>query len=178
MKTVPIVTENNSQVITSSRNIAEFFEKQHKNVLQSIESLLDILPTEFGRLNFQPTSYTDQWIRQQPEYLVTKDGFTLLAMGFTGEKAIEFKISYIEAFNRMEQILLGHVQSQSDIPKPQPKPLSTRKILTIKEAANLIDGLTEYRIRQMCKSGQLPCFMAGKKYLISEEVLMKIVFSE
>ena len=51
-----------------------------------------------------------------------------------------------------------------------------RKVLTIKEAAQLIEGLTEYRIRQMCISGQLPCFMAGKKYLIAEEALMKAVF--
>ena len=53
-----------------------------------------------------------------------------------------------------------------------------RKVLTIKEAAKLIDGVTEYRIRQMCVSGQLPCFMAGKKYLISEENLYKVVFGE
>ena len=53
-----------------------------------------------------------------------------------------------------------------------------RRILTIKEAAKLIDGLTEYRIRQMCKSGQLPCFMAGKKYLIDEQALYKAVFGE
>ena len=51
-----------------------------------------------------------------------------------------------------------------------------KKVLTIKEAAQLIDGLTEYRIRQMCKSGQLPCFMAGKKYLISAEALFAVVF--
>jgi excisionase family DNA binding protein len=54
--------------------------------------------------------------------------------------------------------------------------MNTRRVLTIKEAAQLIEGLTEYRIRQMCISGQLPCFMAGKKYLISEEALMKAVF--
>ena len=60
-----------------------------------------------------------------------------------------------------------------------------RKILTIKEAAQLIDGLTEYRIRQLVHStgfaiasGQLPCFMAGKKYLIAEENLYRAVFGE
>ena len=53
-----------------------------------------------------------------------------------------------------------------------------RRILTIKEAAKLIEGLTEYRVRQMCKSGQLPCFMAGKKYLIDEQALYKAVFGE
>lgn len=51
-----------------------------------------------------------------------------------------------------------------------------KKLLTIKEAADLVEGLTEYRIRQMCKSGQLPCFKAGRKYLIIESVLYEIVF--
>jgi excisionase family DNA binding protein len=49
------------------------------------------------------------------------------------------------------------------------------KLLTIKEAAKLIDGLTEYRIRQMCISGKLPCFKAGKKYLINERKLYEII---
>ena len=53
-----------------------------------------------------------------------------------------------------------------------------KKKLTIKQASQLIDGLTEYRIRQMCISGELPCFMAGKKYLISEDVLYRTVFTD
>lgn len=53
-----------------------------------------------------------------------------------------------------------------------------RRILTIKEAAEMIDGLTEYRVRQMCITGQLPCFKAGRKYLISEENLLKAVFKD
>ncbi len=52
------------------------------------------------------------------------------------------------------------------------------RVLTIKEAAMLIDGLTEYRIRQMCISGELHCFKAGKKYLIAEETLMEVVFGK
>ena len=51
------------------------------------------------------------------------------------------------------------------------------KLLTIKEAAQLIDGLTEYRIRQLCLSGKLPCFKAGKKYLINENAVMRLVDS-
>ncbi|MCQ2593320.1 MAG: helix-turn-helix domain-containing protein [Treponema sp.] len=50
-----------------------------------------------------------------------------------------------------------------------------RKMLTIKEAANLIDGITEYRVREMCRNGQVKCFKAGKKYLISEEAFLRIV---
>lgn len=56
------------------------------------------------------------------------------------------------------------------------KHMAKKRVLTIKEAAQLIDGLTEYRIRQMCISGQLPCFMAGKKYLISKDMLYRVVF--
>lgn len=53
-----------------------------------------------------------------------------------------------------------------------------KRVLTIKEAAQLIEGLTEYRIRQMCISGQLPSFKAGKKYLICEDTLMRVVFGD
>ena len=53
--------------------------------------------------------------------------------------------------------------------------MQKKRVLTIKEAAELIDGLTEFRVRQMCISGQLPCFMAGRKYLIYEENLYKVV---
>jgi len=49
------------------------------------------------------------------------------------------------------------------------------KLLTIKEAARLVDGLTEYRIRQLCLSGKLPCFKAGKKYLINENALVRLL---
>lgn len=52
-----------------------------------------------------------------------------------------------------------------------------KKLMTIKEAANLIDGLTEYRVRQMCKSGQLRCFKAGRKYLINADALYRAVFN-
>ncbi|MCL2053221.1 MAG: DNA-binding protein [Oscillospiraceae bacterium] len=52
------------------------------------------------------------------------------------------------------------------------------RILTIKEASQLIDGLSEYRIRQMCLNGQLPCFMAGNKYLISEKNLLETVLGK
>lgn len=56
--------------------------------------------------------------------------------------------------------------------------MEKKRILTIKEAAALIDGLTEYRVRQMCITGQLPCFKAGRKYLISEENLINVVFGD
>ena len=51
-------------------------------------------------------------------------------------------------------------------------------MLTIKEAAALVEGLTEYRVRELCRSGELPCFMAGKKYLINKEILHKFLNGE
>lgn len=56
------------------------------------------------------------------------------------------------------------------------EPTAKKRLLTIKEAAKLIDGITEYRVRQMCKSGQLRCFKAGNKYLIYEKNLTELVF--
>ena len=63
---------------------------------------------EFNRHNFAEITYTDSRGRKQPEYLMTKDGFTILAMGFTGAKAMQFKESYINAFNKMENLLKGN----------------------------------------------------------------------
>jgi len=101
----PTVQVENGVVITTSIDVAHVFEKQHKNVLQSIENLLPELPEEC-RLNFQPTSETvlqpNGGTRNVPAYYLTRDGFTLLAMGFTGKKALHFKLAYIDAFNRME----------------------------------------------------------------------------
>jgi len=85
---------------TTSKDVAEKFEKKHKNVLQSIQNL-DI-PEEFSRLNFQPSEYKDSRGKMMPMYEMTRDGFVLLAMGFTGRKAMEWKIAYINAFNLLE----------------------------------------------------------------------------
>lgn len=85
--------------------VADFFEKEHKNVLRDIDAILSPnsgFSPEFGQLNFEPTSYIDQWKRKQRCYAITRDGFTALAMGFTGKKAAQFKELYIKRFNEME----------------------------------------------------------------------------
>jgi len=89
--------------ITTSVIIADRFGKRHDHVIRDIENLE--CPDEFGLPNFGETSYTDQWNRKQKMYLITRDGFTLLAMGFTGKKAMEWKIKYIAAFNKMEELI-------------------------------------------------------------------------
>ena len=101
------VSKINKQEVTvvSSLDVAETFGKEHKNVLKDIRELN--CSEEFGRLNFEPTDYVDEHNRKQPMYYMTRDGFTLLAMGYTGEKAMKFKEAYIKQFNAMERMLQG-----------------------------------------------------------------------
>lgn len=97
------VAVSNGKVTTTSLKIAEVFCKPHKDVLKAIRSLET--PEDFNRRNFSPVEYSDAKGEKRPAYCITKDGFTLLAMGFTGAKAMQFKIAYIEAFNAMEREL-------------------------------------------------------------------------
>ena len=77
----------------TSLKIAECFDKEHKNVLADIRNLLADCPDEFGRLNFQPSSYTNEQGKTQPMYIVYFDGFMLLVMGYTGKKALQMKLA-------------------------------------------------------------------------------------
>ena len=109
---LPMITVRDGKPVTTSRAVAEQFGKQHKNVIQAIEGLRTTLDeTEdgraFNRLNFQPVTLPDGKGEKRPAYLLTRDGFTLLAMGFTGAKAVQFKVAYINAFNRMERFIKG-----------------------------------------------------------------------
>lgn len=106
MQDLTIVFENNNEAVTSSRLVAEYFHKRHDTVIRAIENLN--CSEEFNRHNFAEITYTDSRGRKQPEYLMTKDGFTILAMGFTGAKAMQFKEAYINAFNKMEHLLKGN----------------------------------------------------------------------
>lgn len=88
------------QIVVESRQVAEDFKKQHRNVVRDIEVYKkDVL--NFEQM-FQKTEYLDTYGRKQKQYLMNRDGFSLLAMGFTGKKALEWKLKYIDAFNRME----------------------------------------------------------------------------
>lgn len=103
-KITQLVTLSNQKATTTSILIAEAFGKHHKNILQSIDRLE--CSAEFTELNFQPSSYQDTSGRMLPCFEITRDGFTFLAMGFTGKKAAEFKEAFIAQFNKMEKLLL------------------------------------------------------------------------
>lgn len=97
-----LVKVENNQIVTDSRSVAEHFGKQHKNVLQSIENLAAENPAT--KFLFHKTTYvSEQNGHSYPMYLMNRDGFSLLVMGFTGAKALERKLEYIQAFNTCVQ---------------------------------------------------------------------------
>ena len=97
-----LVVINNNQIVVSSKDLAEHFGKQHKHV---IEIIRDILSAENSANEFfHEESYSYNG-RRLPMYLMNRHGFSLLAMGFTGKKALQWKLKYIEAFNEMEETL-------------------------------------------------------------------------
>jgi anti-repressor protein len=96
------LTGKSNRPVTTSKMIAEVFEKEHKHVLRDIDNLKDV--SNFGLMFFE-TSEPDSYGRSQRVYQMNRDGFSLLAMGFTGQKALEWKVKYIEAFNYMERQL-------------------------------------------------------------------------
>lgn len=98
-----LVKINDGQIVIESRKIAEHFDKQHKHVLDAIENI----KAENSAVTpmFCETTYTAGTGKAYKEYLMNRDGFSLLVMGFTGKKALEWKIKYIQAFNAMEEEL-------------------------------------------------------------------------
>lgn len=102
----------NGKPIVSSRDIALRFQRKHKTVLQDIARIISMCPKYFTGQNFLPSEYIDPTGRSLPCYNLTRDAFSLLAMGFTGKAAILWKLQYIEAFNALEAAALDAIQGQ------------------------------------------------------------------
>ena len=95
-----LVIIENDRLITDSRKVAETFNKRHDNVLRDINNIKKDVPN-FEEM-FYETEAPDSYGRLQRIYQMTRDGFTLLTMGFTGSEALQWKVKYLEAFNKME----------------------------------------------------------------------------
>ena len=102
-----LVYLKNEQALTDSLMVAEMFGKEHRNVIRAIETLLEGI----AKNEQTPPLFIKTWYKhpqngeRYPKYLMNRDGFSLLVMGFTGKKALEWKLKYITAFNQMEKIL-------------------------------------------------------------------------
>ena len=96
--------------VTTSLLVAIKFEKDHKNVLQAIRDLIRTAENPAVNLMFYETTYLNSQNKTQPLFIMNQDGFTVLAMRFTGAKALEFQLEYIKAFNKMREQLKQLVQ--------------------------------------------------------------------
>lgn len=103
----PLVFQEEGQAMTTSLIVAREFDKEHRNVMRDIRELIQkgVLKNEQPPMFSEKLYVNEQNGQQYPMYLMTRDGFTLLAMGFTGERALEFKMKFLQAFNAMGQML-------------------------------------------------------------------------
>lgn len=121
---VEIKTVNKEEVtVVTSLDVAETFGKEHYHVIEDIREIASKISTpEFSGL-FYETEYKASNGKKNPMYYMNRDGFTLLVMGYTGEKAMQFKLAYIKQFNAMEKALIGKI-------KEREKGIAVRQALT------------------------------------------------
>lgn len=126
---VNITEISKEEILTvNSRAVAEHFEKQHKHILESIENI----KAENSALTsmFYEGYYIAGTGKRYKEYLMNRDGFTLLVMGFTGQKALEWKLKYIQAFNEMEKELKRLYEERKKWEIERAKGVLIRHVLT------------------------------------------------
>lgn len=102
---VPTVEIVSNRPVVSSLKIADHFGKEHKNVVRDVRKIISEVSEDFSGLNFEPCDYVGENGKQLPMFWLTKDGFMILVMGYTGKEAMRLKEAYIHRFNVMEQQL-------------------------------------------------------------------------
>ena len=162
-----LVQVADGQIVVSSRNIAEHFEKRHADVLAGIENI----KTENSAVTpmFCETTYTAGTGKAYKEYLMNRDGFSLLVMGFTGKKALEWKIKYIQAFNAMEEELRHGGAPYVLIMKRY----KNRPVLSTADVAALL-GTARESISQTLQEPLAKCKHGQDYYLVQGENLVML----
>lgn len=164
MKSLINVFNKSGNLVVSSREIANNFEKRHSDVIKAIEDLINKegcaekivdLYQMFILTNYQ----NEQNGQNYKEYLLTRDGFSLLVMGFTGSKALQWKLKYIEAFNKMEQAI-----------KNKPIPIEDMMIMQLEEQKKIKNRLetVEYKLDKQMTIDH------GKQRSIQREISKKV----
>ena len=111
----PSVSLHSGRPATTSLEVAKFFSKRHDHVVRSIQDLISNTPKSFSAPNFGAAEYSDEQGKPRPMFILYRDGFMLLVMGYTGKKALAMKLAYIEAFNRMEEELARQKEAAHNI---------------------------------------------------------------
>lgn len=134
---------------TTSLKVAEYFEKEHFHVMRDIKDVISKCSESFNASNFGLVEYTDTKGQKRPMYLLTRDGFTMVAMGYTGTKAMQFKERYIAAFNKMEERLRS-MQPQQVLPQNYIEAL--KALVNAEEARQRAERKLESVEADMCKA--------------------------
>lgn len=132
------IQESEKGLRTDSITVADVFGKKHYNVLRDIELLQ--CSQEFSNLNFEATSYKDSQNREKPMFNMTRNGWSMLVMGFTGEKAMVFKEAYIEAFDKMETQLKSQPKLPTSIELAEQYIVAEKARLLLLEQNNLLEA--------------------------------------
>lgn len=160
MKNDLMIFEHKEHAVVSSRTVSDRFGKTHSEVLKTIHGenrgerhvpgLIDGIRSSVKTpdLYFMKSRYEDAYGRSQPEYLCTRDGFSLLVMGFTGKEALEWKLKYINAFNQMEAFIQERRSSEWLVTRKQGKLIRRMETDTL---ANLVDYAEAQGSRNMRK---------------------------
>ena len=148
------------QALTTSLKVAEYFGKRHNHILRAVEGLINTEPKIGLSEYFMKSSYQDESGKKNLMYLMNRDGFSLLVMGFTGKKALTFKINYIQAFNAMEKLLL----QRSTLDWQETRRLGK---LTRRSETDVIQELVEYAKTQGSKN-------ADKLYMVYSRLANKV----
>lgn len=162
-----LVYISNGKAVTTSRLVANKFNKRHDVVIRRIKTLE--CSDDFTHHNFVVSEYVDASGKSNPEYIITKDGFTFLVMGFTGKKAAKFKEEYIGRFNQMEKQLTANV-SQLDLMQMYLDGLKQQKQITDNHESRLMalenkpTSLDYYSIAAygVLKKKPIPRYLASK----------------
>lgn len=134
----------------TSLQVANAFGKEHKHVLRDIRAILDQDEDGFGRSNFGQSSYLNDQGREMPMYVMGKDGFILLVMGYTGPDAMAVKKAYIARFNEMEERLRGPLLALPDFSNPA---LAARAWAEQYEQRQLVEAQRDEAIRTKAQIG-------------------------
>lgn len=173
-----LVTLYKNQLVTDSRQVAEHFGKEHRHVLDAIRNLEKGMP-KIGQtpLMFYKSTYINEQNGQTyPRYLMNRDGFSLLVMGFTGKAALEWKLKFLEAFNAMEK----EIRKQQAVPKISPNPhYRTRMIKTaVKDAADTAAMIADVFHVKTPMAMTAAMQMVGKAYGVDMTPLKQFIPSE
>ena len=142
-----LVIMKSRKALTTSLKVAETFDKAHKHVLTSIRNLT--AQNSAVKKMFAESTYVNDRGQEQPMYYMNRDGFTLLAMGFTGRDAMKFKLEYIEAFNRMDEL----IRNENNLPQTPEEQLQLTMVVTNRLVKRV--GKVEARVDHIEKTSEL-----------------------